>query len=402
MEEYYDAALTEVEKDSWGLNLKMRTTPDAKKIVFFHEFKEHYIVLDGHFALEIVSKAHTTSAEITELSKKVLQSATTLTKEARWMNKLYTEGVRFDYSDTSLLCCIDLLITDINTHFKSDAMSEHVCHLRRITRNRCIHCAAFTHKSADHHLSLGIFHVPGDPHPYVYGTPSTKNDVTSQGTPDMGIEGTDKKEQPTPQSVTPIAVSTLTCLSQLPILLLSPSPPMTSTPLTAKPASPRSTSSAQIFSTCSPTSASPPQATFHQVRSLRTTTSARQSTHSSRRNGNASRPSSRLSSSLIPTTPKSRSSTTSPASSMMDHGQPSHGDHHRPGPSPNSSHSPLPRRIHPLPMKLTVSKINTTRYRPQVHRCHTHQMYNDHADFIDDNHDDIISIFGEEVLHNID
>ena len=29
-------------------------------------------------------------------------------------------------------------------------------------------------------------------------------------------------------------------------------------------------------------------------------------------------------------------------------------------------------------------------------------MYDDHADFIDDDHDDIISIFGEEVLHNID
>ena len=98
MEEYYNPTLTEVEKDSWGPNLKMRATPDAKKIVFFHKFKERYIVPDGHFALEIVSKAHATAAEITELSKKVLQSTTTLTKEARWMNKLYTEGVRFDYS----------------------------------------------------------------------------------------------------------------------------------------------------------------------------------------------------------------------------------------------------------------------------------------------------------------
>ena len=122
-----------MEKDEWGPNLKMRATPDAKKIVFFHEFKEHYIVLDGHFALEIVSKAHATAAEITELSKKVLQSATTLTKEARWTNKLYTKGVRFDYSDTSLLRHIDLLITDIDTRFQSDAMSEHVCRLRRIT-----------------------------------------------------------------------------------------------------------------------------------------------------------------------------------------------------------------------------------------------------------------------------
>ena len=133
MEEYYDATLTEVEKDEWGLKLKMRTTPDDKKIVFSHEFKERHIVPDGHFALEIVSKAHATTAEITELSKKVLQSATTLTKEARWTNKLYTEGVRFDYSDMSLLCHIDLLITDINTCFQRDAMSEHVRRLRRIT-----------------------------------------------------------------------------------------------------------------------------------------------------------------------------------------------------------------------------------------------------------------------------
>ena len=29
-------------------------------------------------------------------------------------------------------------------------------------------------------------------------------------------------------------------------------------------------------------------------------------------------------------------------------------------------------------------------------------MYDNHADFINDDHDDIVSIFGEEVLHNID
>ena len=249
MEEYYDAALTEVEKDSWGPNLKMRATPDAKKIIFFHEFKECYIAPDGHFALEIVIKAHATAAEITELSKKVLQSATTLTKEARWTNKLYAEGVRFDYSDTSLLRRINLLITDIDTCFKSDAMSE----------------------------------------------------------------------------------------------LPSPSPPTTSTPLTAAPASLKSTSSAQIFSTCSPMSTSPPQATYHRVCSLRTTTSAQRSAHSSRRNGSASQPLSRLSSSSTPTTLKSRSSTMSPASSTTDHGEPSHGDHHCPGPSPSSSLSPSPR-----------------------------------------------------------
>jgi hypothetical protein len=65
MEEYYNAALTEVEKDSWGPNLKIRATPDAKKIVFLHEFKECYIVLDGHFTLEIVSKAHATAVKVT-------------------------------------------------------------------------------------------------------------------------------------------------------------------------------------------------------------------------------------------------------------------------------------------------------------------------------------------------
>ena len=268
MEKYYDATLTDVEKDSWGPNLKMRATPDAKKIIFLHEFKECFIVPDGHFALEIVSKAHATAVEITKLSKKVLQSVTTLTKEARWTNKLYTEGVRFDYSDTSLLHRINLLITDIDTRFKSDAMSEHVHHLRRTTHNRCIHCASFSHKSADHHLSLGIFHVPGNPHPYIYGTPSMKNDVMSQGTPDMGIEGTDKKEQPTPQDVTPTVVSTSTCPSQLPIPLPSPSLPTTSTPLTAAPASPRSINSSLTLPTCSPTSTSLPQATFQWVHSL--------------------------------------------------------------------------------------------------------------------------------------
>ena len=380
----------------------MRTTLDAKKIVFFHEFKERYIVPDGHFALEIVSKAHTTAAEITELSKKVLQSATTLMKEARWMNKLYTEGVRFDYSNTSLLCRIDLLITDIDMRFKSDAMSEHVRRLRRITHNRCIHCASFSHESADHHLSLGIFHVPGDPTPYVYSTPSTKNDVMSQGTPDMGNKGTDKKEQPMPQSITSATVSTSTCLSQLPIPLPSPSPPTMSMPLMAAPASPKSTSFLWTLPTCSPTSTSPPQATYHWVCSLRMSTSGRRSTYSSKRNGSASRQSSRLLSSSTPTMPRSRSSMTSPTSSTTDHGELSHGDHHRPGLSPSSSLSPSPRRIHPLPMKPMVFKINATRYHPQIHCCRTHQTFDTHADFIDDDHDDIVSIFGEEVLHNID
>ncbi|KAF8668582.1 hypothetical protein AX14_006122 [Amanita brunnescens Koide BX004] len=194
VEEYYEAALMDIEKDTWGPNLKTRES-DAK-IIFLHEFKERFIVPDGHFALEIVSKAHATAVEITKLSKKVLQSVTTLTKEARWMNKLYTKGVRFDYSNTSLLCRINSLITEIDTCFKNDAMSEHIRHLRRITRNRCIHCASFSHKSVDHHLSLGIFHVPGDPAPYICSTPSKKNDVTSQGTPDVTV-GTDSRSMHT-------------------------------------------------------------------------------------------------------------------------------------------------------------------------------------------------------------
>ena len=133
MEEYYDATLTDVEGDTWGSDLETRD-PNVK-IIFLHKFREHFIVPDGHFALEIVSKAHATAAEITKLSKKVLQSVTTLTKEARWTNKLYTKGARFNYSDMPLLRCIDTLITEINTRLKNNAMSEHVRCLRRTTHN---------------------------------------------------------------------------------------------------------------------------------------------------------------------------------------------------------------------------------------------------------------------------
>ena len=44
MEEYYEAALTDVEKDTWGPNLKTRDSDT--KIIFLHEFKEHFIVPD--------------------------------------------------------------------------------------------------------------------------------------------------------------------------------------------------------------------------------------------------------------------------------------------------------------------------------------------------------------------
>ena len=58
-------------------------------------------------------------------------------------------------------------------------------------------------------------------------------------------------------------------------------------------------------------------------------------------------------------------------------------------------------------MKPTVSKISATRYQLQVHHRCTHQTDDDHADYIDDNslyndHDDISTIFGEEVYNNID
>ena len=87
----------------------------------------------------------------------------------------------------------------------------------------------------------------------------------------------------------------------------------------------------------------------------------------------------------------------------MDPGEPLHGDCLHPGLSPNNNHSPSPcHLIHPLPMKLMVSKINTTRYRLQVHRRHAHQTDDNHADFIDDDHNDIGTIFGEEVYNNID
>ena len=108
--------------------------PDAK-IAFLHQFKERHIVPDGHFALEIVSKAHATAVEITKLSKKVLKSTTALVREARWTDKLYSDGERFNYSNTPLLCRINTLITKIDMCFRNDAMSEHIPHLRRTTCN---------------------------------------------------------------------------------------------------------------------------------------------------------------------------------------------------------------------------------------------------------------------------
>ena len=154
---------------------------------------------------------------------------------------------------------------------------------------------SLSHKSVDHHLSLGIFHVPGNPTPYVYSTPSKTNDVMSQGTPDLGNDGTDKKEQPTPQDVTPTIVNTLTWPSPLPIPLLSRSPPTMFTPSMAAPTSPRFTNSSRTLPTCSPMSTSPPQATDHWVHSLQTTMNGQWSTHLLRRNGSTSRPSRRLS-----------------------------------------------------------------------------------------------------------
>jgi hypothetical protein len=46
-----------------------------------------------------------------------------------------------------------------------------------------------------------------------------------------------------------------------------------------------------------------------------------------------------------------------------------------------------------------VSKINATCYRPQVHRHHAHQTFDDYTDFIDD---DVATIFRDEVCDNID
>ena len=112
--------LMDVEQDTWGPSFKKRDL--NAKIIFSHQFKECHIVPDGHFALEIVSKAHATAAEITELSKKVLKSITTLTREARWTDKLYSNGERFDYSDMPLLHHIDmLLITEIDACLRNNA-----------------------------------------------------------------------------------------------------------------------------------------------------------------------------------------------------------------------------------------------------------------------------------------
>ena len=132
VEKYYDAVLTNIEQDTWGPSLKKRDL--NVKIIFSHQLKECHIVPDGHIALEIVSKAHATAVEITELSKKVLKSITTLTREARWMDKLYSNGERFD-SNMPLLHHIKTLITEIDMCFRNNAMSEHIHHLRRTTCN---------------------------------------------------------------------------------------------------------------------------------------------------------------------------------------------------------------------------------------------------------------------------
>ena len=143
MEKYYGDALTDIGQDTWGPSYKRRD-PNIK-IILSHQFKEHHVISDGHYALEIVSKAHETAAEVTELSKKVLKSVTTLTREARWTDKLYSDGERFNYSDMPLLCCIDMLITEIDMHFKRNAMSNYVQHLKQVTQNQCIHCTLLSH-----------------------------------------------------------------------------------------------------------------------------------------------------------------------------------------------------------------------------------------------------------------
>ena len=101
MEKYYNDTLKNIKQDEWGTAYKQKDL--NHKIIFSHQFKEWHIVPDGHYALEIISKAHETATEITELSKKVLQNANTLTGGTKWTNKLYSEGARFDYSDPSLL-----------------------------------------------------------------------------------------------------------------------------------------------------------------------------------------------------------------------------------------------------------------------------------------------------------
>ena len=97
----------------------------------------------------------------------------------------------------------------------------------------------------------------------------------------------------------------------------------------------------------------------------------------------------------------------SPGSSMMEPGEPSHGDHLHPGPLPNNNHSKSPHLIHPLQKKLMVLKISATHYQLQVHCCCTHQTDNDSVDYIDNDslyndHNNVGTIFGEEVYNNID
>ena len=67
MEEYYNAALTEVEKDSWGPNLKMRATPNTKKTIrlLIKEERKRLMTIK-----QIVDLIDTNDAEIEELYDK--------------------------------------------------------------------------------------------------------------------------------------------------------------------------------------------------------------------------------------------------------------------------------------------------------------------------------------------
>ena len=117
--------------------------------------------------------------------------------------------------------------------------AKHVWNLRYTVRNQCIHCNLTSHESGNHHLSLGIFYVPGDP-PHIHCLAPKENDIATMGTPDLGNSVSDKKEQSMTQNKHP--TTEYLCngnqVARLPCLL-----PMTSMPSMATPASSRFTTS---------------------------------------------------------------------------------------------------------------------------------------------------------------
>ena len=117
-------------------------------------------------------------------------------------HQLQVNGARFNYTHPRLMRKLDTLIAEIDAWFHRNSMAKHVWNLRYTVRNQCIHCNLTSHESGNHHLSLGIFYVPGDP-PHIHCLAPKENDIATMGTPDLGNSVSDKKEQSMTQNKHP-------------------------------------------------------------------------------------------------------------------------------------------------------------------------------------------------------